>query len=194
MTNVPMKIKDLEIVPVTSEYWNDLEILFNDSDVCASCWCMYWRLSQSIFQKQQGLKNKNALEILVENNTVPGLLAYIENKPIGWCSIGPRENYSRLERSRVLKRVDNHPVWSIVCFFVVKTYRRHGITVQLLKASIEYAKLQGAKIIEGYPIDSKGKKESDAFVYTGLISAFTKVGFKEIIRRSEKRPVMRYYV
>ena len=187
-------INDLQVLPVTTVQWNDLETLFGEKGACGGCWCMYWRLSQSTFQKQQGQKNKHDLKLLVETNTIPGLLAYIDNKPVGWISLGPREVYSRLEHSRILKRVDEQAVWSIVCFFVDKAYRRSGVTVQLLKSAIEYAKVHNARIIEGYPVDSKGKKQTDVFVYTGLASSFLKAGFKEVIRRSEKRPIMRYYV
>jgi GNAT superfamily N-acetyltransferase len=99
-----------------------------------------------------------------------------------------------LERSRILKRVDDQPVWAIVCFFVSRPFRHQGVTTALLQAAITYAEQQGATIIEGYPVEPKTGRTADAFVYTGLASAFLKVGFVEVVRRSETRPIMRYEI
>jgi GNAT superfamily N-acetyltransferase len=85
---------------------------------------------------------------IVDSGEIPGILAYANGKPIGWCSVAPREGFPVLERSRILKRIDEKPVWSVVCFFVAKPFRRNGVTVKLLKAAIEYAKKHKAKISE----------------------------------------------
>jgi GNAT superfamily N-acetyltransferase len=119
-------------------------------------------------------------------------LAYDNNNPIGWCAIEPRESYALLENSRVLKRIDNEKVWSVVCFFVDRKYRRKGVTEKLLEAALKYAKKNKAKIVEGYPIDSN--KTPSAFAWTGFANAFLKVGFKEVHRDSPTRPIMRYYL
>jgi GNAT superfamily N-acetyltransferase len=97
-----------------------------------------------------------------------------------------------LSRSRVLKPVDDQPVWSVVCFFVARSQRHKGLTVKLLKAAVEYARANGARIIEGYPVEPKEGKSPDVFVYTGLFSAFKQAGFSEVLRRSETRPIMRF--
>jgi GNAT superfamily N-acetyltransferase len=96
----------------------------------------------------------------------------LENQPVGWCAVAPREAFQRLERSRVLKRVDDNPVWSVVCFFIAKSFRRKGISVKLLKAAVDYATKEDAKIVEGYPIEPKKPRTPDASVYTGLASVF----------------------
>jgi GNAT superfamily N-acetyltransferase len=90
--------------------------------------------------------------------------------------------------------VDEQPVWSVVCFFVARSQRRKGLTVELLKAAVDYARANGARIVEGYPVEPKAGKAPDIFVYTGLLSAFKQAGFTEILRRSETRPIMRYYL
>jgi len=132
---------------------------------------------------------------LVKSEETTGLIAYSKGEPIGWCSIAPREKYGLLERSRVLRRVDEKPVWSIVCFFVSKNYRRQGLSDELILAAIKYARKHKAKIVEAYPIDpgKKGKYPA-TFAYTGFVSAFRRAGFKEVERRSEKRPIMRLSV
>jgi len=163
---------------------------------------MWWRLPRSQFEKQKGPGNKKALKKIVDSGEIPGLLAYANDQPVAWCSVAPRGTYPALERSRILKRVvenpaeggDEEPVWSVVCFFVAKPFRGKGVTVALLKAIVEYAKKHGAKIVEGYPVEPKKTKMPDVFAYTGLASAFRKAGFVEVLRRSETRPIMRYFV
>jgi GNAT superfamily N-acetyltransferase len=85
-------------------------------------------------------------------------------------------------------------VWSIVCFFIEKKYRNKGLSVQLLRAAIEYVKGQGARVLEGYPVEPKKDKMPAAFAWTGIASAFKKVGFVEVTRRSETRPIMRFFI
>jgi GNAT superfamily N-acetyltransferase len=91
-------------------------------------------------------------------------------------------------------KVDEKPVWSVVCFFVAKPFRQKGMSIAMLKAAAEYARKKGAKIVEGYPIEPKKGKMPDVFAYTGLVSAFKQAGFKEVLRRSETRPIMRYFI
>ncbi len=155
---------------------------------------MWWRLKRSQFQKQQGEGNKKAIKKIVDSGEIPGILAYVGGNPIAWCSLAPRENYQVLERSRILKRVDNQPVWSVVCFFVDKKYRQKGITLKLIKATIDYVKKQGGKIVEAYPVEPKKSQIPDIFAYHGLASTFLKAGFTEVLRRSETRPIMRYII
>jgi GNAT superfamily N-acetyltransferase len=125
----------------------------------------------------------------VESGPPPGLLAYVEGKPAGWCAVAPREEYPRLEGSRILKPVDAQAVWSVTCFFIAKEHRGRGVSGALLDAAVEFARKHGARIVEGYPVD---KSEVPAvFAWTGLASAFRKAGFVEAARRSETRPIMR---
>ena len=187
-------LPDLEYHPVTTERWQDLETLFGASGAYAGCWCMWWRTTRSEFGKQAGKGNKEALHAIVDAGEIPGLLAYADNRPIGWCSIAPREAFPSLERSRTLKRVDDKPAWSVVCFFVAKPYRRLGLMVNLLQAATEYAKEHGAKIVEGYPIEAKENNLPSVSSFTGIASAFAEAGFVEVLRRSEHRPIMRYFI
>jgi len=109
--------------------------------------------------------------------------------------VEPRENYPVLNNSRILKPLDDIPVWSVTCFFVARKYRSQGLTVALLKAAIEHVTKQGGKVVEGYPVEPReAGKMPPAFVYTGLASAFIQAGFTESARRSETRPIMRYFI
>lgn len=184
----------IEIYPVTKELWADFEKLFGAKGACGGCWCMLWRLKRSEFEAGKGEKNRRAMQALVELGKIPGLLAYADGKPVAWCSVAPREHFPALENSRILKPVDEQPVWSISCLFVEKSYRRQGISVALLRAAADYVKRQGGKIVEGYPTEPQKDRMPDVFVWTGIASAYQQAGFVECARRSETRPIMRFVV
>jgi GNAT superfamily N-acetyltransferase len=185
---------DVECHPATPDRWPDLETLFGPRGATGGCWCMYWRLPRAEFSAQKGKGTKAALQLLVESREIVGLLAYAQGQPVGWCAVAPRESYPVLERSRILKRVDAAPVWSVVCFFVSKAFRGKGVTTVLLQAAVEYAREHGARIVEGYPIEPKTPRIPTVFAWTGLASAFQQAGFVEVERRSDTRPVMRYMI
>lgn len=152
---------------------------------------MWPRCTASEFARGKGAGNKAALRALVRRGETPGILAYDGETPIGWCAVGPRDAYRRLERSRTLARVDDEPVWSVVCFFVTREYRRRGVTTALLKEAVRYARSRGARTVEGYPTDTRGGSSPDAFVWMGVLPPFQQAGFTEVLRRSPSRPIMR---
>jgi GNAT superfamily N-acetyltransferase len=193
--NLKIKIKSkFDFYPVTKENWKNFENLFGEKGACAGCWCMYWRIRRKEYEILHGSGLKRKMKSLVNNGTIPGILAYDDEQPIGWCSVAPREDFPVLENSRVLKRIDEKPVWSVVCFFINKNYRKQGLSIELLKTAKKYVQTNNGKIIEGYPVEPKSGKTADVFAWTGLSSAFTKAGFKEVARRSETRPIMRYSI
>lgn len=181
----------LNFHPLTPDRWLDFEKLFGPRGATGGCWCMYWRIPRAQYTEQQGDMNRRNMKALVDAGTVPGIIGYEDDEPVGWCSIAPREEYPVLARSRILKPVDEQHVWSVVCFFTARGHRRKGVTVALLKAAVGYARSNGAKIIEGYPVEPKEGKSPDVFVFTGLAAAFRRAGFTEVLRRSETRPIMR---
>jgi GNAT superfamily N-acetyltransferase len=181
----------LKFHPATASRWADLEDLFGERGACGGCWCMFWRLARKEFDAGKGTRNKRALKNIVTTGGKPGIIAYIGKEPIGWCAIAPREHYVALERSRILKPIDDKPVWSVSCLFVKKLYRRKGISAQLLRAAVGFAASQGAVIVEGYPVEPTMEKMPDPFLWHGVPSAFKAAGFKEALRRSKSRPIMR---
>jgi GNAT superfamily N-acetyltransferase len=189
-----MLAEEITYHPVTPDRWVDLETLFGDGGSCAGCWCMWWRIKRAEFERQSGQGNRAALKALIDAGQIPGLLAYAAGEPVGWVSVGPREDYPVLGRSHVLKPVDDQPAWSIVCFFVAKPYRRQGLMERLIRAAVDYARQNGATIVEGYPVTPREKKVEDAEAFTGLIATFEEAGFVEAARRSERRAIMRYNI
>jgi len=178
--------------PATPDRWKDLEKLFGERGACGGCWCMFWRLPRKKWEEGKGAANKRALKKIVSGGDLPpGILGYVKGEPIAWCAIAPREAYPALERSRVLKPVDDKPVWSVSCLFVLKAYRRKGVSVRMLEAAAAFARSNGARIVEGYPVEPTSERAPDPFIWTGTASAFRKAGFKEVARRSATRPIMR---
>ena len=191
MTNRKLK---LTFHPATPSRWHDLEELFGERGACGGCWCMFWRLPRKEFDAGKGAQNKKALKLIVSAGQEPGIIAYAAREPIGWCALAPRQVYVALERSRILKPVDDQPVWSVSCLFIKKPYRRQGVSTQLLKAAIAFAASHGARIVEGYPVEPSMEKMPDPFLWHGIPSAFAKAGFNEVERRSRTRPIMRFEI
>ncbi|MFH1144950.1 MAG: GNAT family N-acetyltransferase [Candidatus Eisenbacteria bacterium] len=181
----------LSFHPLTPSRWKDFVELFGPHGAAGGCWCMWWRLSAKEFNAGKGAPNRRAMKALVDAGRVPGILAYRDGLPVGWCAIAPRDEFPRLDRSRVLGRVDDVPVWSVVCFFIAREHRRTGVASELLKAAVAHARKQGAKVIEGYPIEPRTDSFPDVFAFHGTVSTFKQAGFQEVVRRSETRPIMR---
>lgn len=187
----------LRIHPVTRERWQDLTRLFGDRGACGGCWCMFFRLTGAEFDegsRRRGALNRRRLNTIVRGDRIPGLLAYRGDAPVGWCSVAPREELCRISRSPVIKPIDDEPgVWSVVCFFTDRTARGEGVATVLLEAAVEHARRNGARIIEAYPLDPASTPIPNEEAYVGLASMFLRVGFEEVARRRERRPILRYY-
>jgi GNAT superfamily N-acetyltransferase len=184
----------LEFRPLTAGRWPDLEALFGPRGACGGCWCMTWRLKRSEFDRGKGEGNRKAFRAIVRSGAEPGVLAYAGREPVGWCAVAPREAYTVLERSRVFAPVDERSVWSISCLFVTRRMRRSGVSVPLIRAAVEHAAAHGAEVVEAYPVEPYSAAMPAAFAWTGIVSAFEKAGFKEVLRRSRARPIMRFEV
>lgn len=180
--------------PLEPSTWADFEALFGPRGACAGCWCMFFRLKRKEWTAGQGEGNRRAMKALVGSGGRPGILAYAGGKAVGWVAVAPRADYPVLAGSRVLKPVDDTPVWSVVCFFIEKAHRGRGLMAALLEEAARFSASRGAKILEGYPVEPKKEKAPAVFMYTGIASAFRKAGFKEVARRSPTRPVMRRFL
>lgn len=176
------------------ERWRDFVSLFSEHGVQNGCWCMYWRVSRGCYHRHFGRGNKAAIKKIVMEGRVPGIIAYHKGKPVGWCSVAPREEFPSLDRSPTLKRIDDQPVWSITCFFIAKPYRGKGLNQLLIQAAIEYVRKHGGRIVEAYPVRSaKNPAVIKWELYTGMAGTFRRLGFKTVSRRSKIRSVMRHY-
>lgn len=188
-------ISELSFEPLTKDNWNKFVELFGENGAGANCWCMHFRLAKRDHDEgKHDDGNKNAMKTLVWNNQPTGLLAFFEDIPIAWCAFSPREDFIRLQKSRVHKPIDNRKVWSVPCTFVKKEFRKQGVSVALLKGSIPYAKEKGIEIIEAYPTIPTQEKLPDGFAWIGLYKSFEKAGFQIVDQTSKHRPMVRYYL
>jgi len=184
----------LEVHPVTKERWPDFETVMGERGAYAGCWCMWWRVqSRKEFEgsaADRGVRMKRAMKRVVDGGVVPGVLAYLGGEPAVWCSIAPREDFAALERSRTYRRIDDAPVWSVACFYAAKPFRGRGLGVRVLKAASEWARDQGARIVEGYPVEPAGNS-APVDLYMGTAGTFEKAGFREVARTTNGKPIMR---
>ena len=177
--------------PLAPGTWPDLEQLFGlpGGSIVRGCWCMYYRKSGQA-SGLAGAANKQALCDLVDNGVTPGLVGYVDGSPAGWISLGPRGDYLKLRRSPIMKPVDDTEVWSVVCSYVARPYRGLGMQHRLLSAAIDFARDNGVRVLEAYPVD-KAERSHDDFMFFGSRSLYERAGFREVVRRSPTRVVMR---
>lgn len=188
-------LEALRIEPLSKDNWGDYVELFGAKGACGNCWCMSFRLSKGDFEAGKlNDGNKKGMKDIVWSSAPTGLLCYYKNEAIAWSAFAPREDFSKLARSRVHRPIDDQKVWSIPCTFIKKEYRRKGVSVALLQGVIEYAKQNNIAIIEAYPTIPTQGKLPDAFAWVGLYKSFERAGFEIVDRTSKIRPMVRYYV
>jgi GNAT superfamily N-acetyltransferase len=183
-------VQTMEFHPVISERLADLDRFSERHGKFRYCSCMRWRLTSAEFKRSSKGDRAAALAGLVSRGLPVGILAYADGEPVGWCSVAPRETYAALERYAGLPRLDDAPVWSVVCFFVDRCARGRGVTLGLLEAGVEYARSEGARIIEGYPVEPGPR----LYTYMGSPATFRRAGFRDVTPKGQARLVMRYFV
>jgi ribosomal protein S18 acetylase RimI-like enzyme len=185
--------------PLTPSRWKDLEAVFaaKGCAIARGCWCMFYReIGRTEVPKGTRLADvrKARMRALCEAGPPPGLLAYHGRTPVGWVRLGPRRDFAKLQRSPVMRPVDDTPLdaglWSIVCFVVPPAYRHRGVAHALLQGAIAYARRRGARIVEAYPGD-KPERGADDWLWHGAKSMYDRAGFTEVARRKPQRPVVR---
>ncbi|MDE2427403.1 MAG: GNAT family N-acetyltransferase [Burkholderiales bacterium] len=182
--------------PLTADRWSDLENLFNAKgcSIARSCWCMYYRRSGKRPELAPGQtreqQNHADLKALSAQDVSPGLIGYLDGVPVGWLSLGPREDFAKLHKSPVMKAVDEQPVWSIICFVVPSPFRRQGVAKAMLAAAVDYARQRGVRLLEAYPVDLAMTPEAES-LWFGSKTMFDEAGFEEVARRKPGRPVVR---
>ncbi len=186
----------LVVRPLTPERMVDLEAIF-EAKGCAEargCWCMYYRVrgggGYGVARDALKAQRKAALTELARGDPPPGLIGYRRDTPIGWVSLGPREDYARLANSRTMRAVDDLPVWSIMCFVVPSAYRAQGVARELLAGAVACARRRGVRLLEAYPVDRDVPGATHAPWFGGK-SMFDAAGFAEVARHAPARPIMR---
>lgn len=163
--------------------WPLIENLFGANGACGGCWCMWWRVPMGgkTWDAAKGARNRAAFKALVESGDASGVLALDGTTPMGWCAIGPRADFPRLDRSKAIVRDWSATTWSLNCLFVPARFRGHGVAKALVSAAIDFARARGAREIEAYPqATAPGERAAAAFVWTGVPSLFEAAGFRPL--------------
>ncbi|MFN3515236.1 MAG: GNAT family N-acetyltransferase [Phenylobacterium sp.] len=174
---------DLQVRPVTEATWADLERLFEGRGGPKYCWCMAWRPMENRASARPEAR-KSALRARVAAGTPIGLIGYLAGEPVAWCSVGPRESFTRL---RPDQDGAEPGVWSVTCFFIRRDHRGRGLTGRLLEAAADYARAHGGRILEAYPVDP----ESPSYRFMGFRALYATHGFEAVGRAGSRRHVVR---
>lgn len=189
----------LTVHPLTADRWEDLVAVFGGGDGkgdCGRCWCMWWRLPRPDFVDGLSKKNKAAFRKRVKAGPPPGLIAYDYDTAVGWVQVGSRKDIPNWNAPRRLTApldpgdASDSNAWAISCFVVRAGYRRRGYLGGLLDAAIDWARRNGARVLDACPVDTTERRPASA-LYHGLASAFRERGFVELARRRADRPLMR---
>lgn len=186
----------LTIRPLVSDDWPNIETLFGTNGACGGCWCMWWRRPRGgkLWEKNKGPNNKRAFKKLVTGGRVFGCLAFAGDQPVGWCCLGPRGDFPRLERTRGLHTDWDERTWSVTCFFIRAGWRHRGVATALVQEAVNVARANGAKQIEAYPVRPKPDGRADippAFAWTGIPCLLERAGFRDITPPGGSRAVFR---
>ncbi len=177
----------VEVHPATVERFDDVAVVLAPRDPdAAACWCLSYRVPNQEFRGLTGPDRPARLRRYAEEGTPPGVVAYVDGEPAGWCSVSPRSSHHRLARSRTIPTVDDVPVWSVVCLVVRPGFRRQGLARHLLDGAIDYARSQGAPMLEAYPVDPEGGRISAALAYVGTTGLFESAGFERVVETDSR--------
>ena len=183
-------LSKIEVVPATADRWADVETIMGRGGE-KGCWCQAPRGVAVGYGASEPGARRAALRAQLDDDPPAGMLAYVDGRVAGWCGFGPRLRLPRLERSRTIPKVDDEPVWSILCFLVVPGFRRRGIAAALLDGVVAFARRSGAPGVEAYPIDPEGGRVDVSFGYVGVTPMFEKAGFVRVVEtgaHSDRRP------
>ncbi|BCJ68702.1 GNAT family N-acetyltransferase [Polymorphospora rubra] len=175
-----MSDEKVEVHPATTDRWDDVATLLGAGNTKQHCWCTYFRMSSGDYSRSSDEEREQLLRDLTGRRPTPGLVAYAGGEPVGWIGLGPRADLERLHRSRTIPKIDDRPVWSVVCFLVRPGHRRRGIAHTLLAAAVDHARAEGACGLEGYPADPDGGRLDNTFAYFGTVGLFESVGFRRV--------------
>ncbi len=173
------------IVPLDAATWEPLAAFFREGGDPRWCWCQYWRMRAKDFSGSKVPELRERLRDQAGSEQPPGLVAFEGDRAIGWVSLGPRRDFERIVRSKVIPTIDDRPVWSIVCFAVSDSARGRGVGGALLDAAVEYARGRGVRALEAYPVVVEGDDPVAAeSAFTGTLPMFERAGFTVVADRA----------
>ena len=185
---------EIEILPASADRFNDVEHALTGGGDGGSCWCQWWMLRAKDFDATTNEERRALLRDDVTASPASGLVVYVDGTPAGWVKVSPRPQQPRLARTRNFQLspepFDDPTVWAITCFVVRREYRRHGLSERLLDAAVDHARTHGARIVEGYPVDTDATRASSNSLFHGALPTFLGAGFVEVARPTPSRPIV----
>ena len=164
--------------PVTPDRIDDFVAVANPNRRDTHCWCLSHRLTAPEIAELGNGSRESAFRALCGRPNPPGVIGYDEGEPVGWCSIGPRSENSRLSQSRLIRPLDGLPVWSIICVVIRGGHRKRGYTTPLINGAVEYAAARGAPAVESYPVDPGSGRIDLTMAFVGTRAMFANAGFE----------------
>lgn len=183
--------REPEFHPATAERWHDLVGLFGERGAYNGCWCMWFRKVNADWVGSGNAGNRRDLEALVDADRHPGILAYVGSRAVGWVSVAPRAEFTRIsgQAATVIDEPPRDDVWSVVCFYIDREHRSQGIGRALLAEAVRFAGAHGARVVEAYPIELHEGRVPVSEAYTGVVSMYRDAGFREVGRFARWRAV-----
>jgi GNAT superfamily N-acetyltransferase len=198
----PVDADDLRIIPANHATWQDLVAIFGTADYPFHCQCQRFKVTGWLW-RDTSLDERLAMHraaTACENpkaTHTSGLVAYLDDEPVGWVAVEPRIAYPKLRTLRVPwtgrgENKDDDGVWAVTCFCIRKGYRGRAITYALAEAAARHAREQGATAVEGYAmLTEPGAEITWGELHVGAVQVFTEAGFSEVSAPTKRRRVMR---
>jgi ribosomal protein S18 acetylase RimI-like enzyme len=191
MTATAHESERIAVRPATPERWDDVVQVFESGAIANRCWCQWVRKTQQQARDDGSDGNRASLRVLIEDRKTPGVIAYQQGEPVGWCSVGSKGSFGRLSRSQALTPSDADPspdgTWATLCFYVAPSHRGGGVARSLLQGALAYARQMGATAYEAYPVRTEGRKLNNDSAYPGTDQMLADEGFHEIPGASSRR-------
>lgn len=188
----------IAVVPADRAAWEDLEAVLGAVKCHGDkCYCQRFTIPNRQWRAVSDAERADMLRDQVEANPSGGLVAYLDEEPVGWCSVRPRTTYPNLLTSRVPWPGRNEDktddsVWVVACLITRPGYRRRGISGVLAKAAVDYARDHGARALEAYAMTvPPGRDIPWGELHVGSVGTYADAGFVEVSRPSKRRVVMR---
>jgi GNAT superfamily N-acetyltransferase len=167
----------IEVVPATAQRFDDVATMIGPKRPTSTvCWCLSHRVDARTNRSLVGPQRGEYVRQLCQRPVAPGVLAYDGGEVVGWAAVAPRSELP-FARSTKIPHVDDLPVWSAWCIRVRPGHRGQGISHALLAGAVDYARSQGAPMIEGYPVDNEGRKVDLTMAFVGTRGLFEAAGF-----------------
>jgi len=189
------RMDEIRIAPADAGSFDDAQHALTGGGDGASCQCQWWTITNAEFNASTREERTGMLRRELQGGLPPALLASVDGEAAGWVRVGPRTAQRRIARTRMIAQHTTEPledeaVWTVSCFVVRTEHRGKGLNRRLLEEAVRFARENGARAIEAYPVDTAVGTHHANELYHGLAGVFRDAGFRETARPKPDRPIM----